>query len=47
MLGWGVDDRLEVHKVPGRHTTYMQEQAHFIGDVLRTCFEKTERAVHN
>ena len=47
MLGWGVDDRVEVHKVPGRHTTYMQEQAHFIGDVLRTCFEKTERAVHN
>ena len=43
-LGWGPDDSLEIHRIPGRHETFMREQIHLIADVLRGCFERAEQA---
>ena len=41
-LGWRTDNRVEIHRIPGKHDTAYLEQAHLIADVLRASIQSAE-----
>jgi hypothetical protein len=41
-LGWR-NDNVEIHRIPGKHATYVRDQAHLVADVLRLCLDRIDR----
>jgi amino acid adenylation domain-containing protein len=41
-LGWR-NDNVEIHRIPGKHATYVRNQAHLVADVLRSCLDRIDR----
>jgi surfactin synthase thioesterase subunit len=39
-LGWDVSERLEFHKIPGNHETYLRDHADVVAKVLRQSLQK-------
>jgi thioesterase domain-containing protein len=44
-LGWRGDNRLEIHRIPGKHANAYNEQAHRIADILRASIRSAETAM--